>query len=31
MTQATDTDIREIKTAVESIVKAMEANIKAIE
>ncbi|WP_309734368.1 hypothetical protein [Chamaesiphon sp. OTE_75_metabat_556] len=30
MTQATDTDIREIKTAVESIAKATEANTKAI-
>ena len=30
MTQATDSDIREIKTAVESIAKATEANTKAI-
>ena len=30
MTQVTDTDIREIKTAVESIAKATEANTKAI-
>jgi hypothetical protein len=30
MTQATDTDIREIRTAVESIAKATEANTKAI-
>jgi chromosome segregation ATPase len=30
MTQATDTDIREIKTAIESIAKATEANSKAI-
>jgi hypothetical protein len=30
MTQATDTDIREIRTAVESISKATEANTKAI-
>jgi chromosome segregation ATPase len=30
MTSATDTDIREIKTAVESIAKATEANSKAI-
>jgi uncharacterized ion transporter superfamily protein YfcC len=30
MTSATDTDIREIKTAVESIAKATEANTKAI-
>ena len=30
MTSATDSDIREIRTAVESIVKATEANTKAI-
>ncbi len=30
MTQATDTDIREIRTAVESIAKSTEANTKAI-
>ena len=30
MTQATDTDIREIRTAVESIAKATESNTKAI-
>jgi hypothetical protein len=30
MTTATDSDIREIKTAVESIAKATEANTKAI-
>ena len=30
MTQATDTDIREIKTAIESIARATEANTKAI-
>jgi hypothetical protein len=30
MTQATDADIREIKTAVDSIAKATEANTKAI-
>ena len=30
MTSATDSDIREIKTAVESIAKATEANTKAI-
>jgi hypothetical protein len=30
MTAATDSDIREIKTAVESIAKATEANTKAI-
>jgi hypothetical protein len=30
MTQATDSDIREIKTAVESIAKATEGNSKAI-
>jgi hypothetical protein len=30
MTQTTDTDIRDLKTAVESIAKATEANTKAI-
>jgi chromosome segregation ATPase len=30
MTQTTDTDIREIKTAIDSIAKATEANSKAI-
>jgi hypothetical protein len=30
MTAATDTDIREIRTAVESIAKSTEANTKAI-
>jgi hypothetical protein len=30
MTAATDTDIREIRTAVESIAKATESNTKAI-
>jgi hypothetical protein len=31
MTQATDTDIRELKTAVEAIGRGTEANTKAIE
>ena len=30
MTQATDTDIREIKTAIDSITRGTEANTKAI-